>query len=1442
MTKFKRILSLILIFALTVTLFNFSLVPKAKADALITLTVDRDSNLQDKITDTSVVLKWNQVYDAKSYLISYRDYSDDNIGVAKSVYTDSPAITYEITVLVPDIIYDFTIEAKTGWGGTGSTVAADQLKVITSTTFSCSYLPDTVVQNDWDRESGVNPGLKPQWNIPKMWDGSSFTYITDDMINYKVTIGTDKAATNLGIYKINYNGIQYEVFKENIPADTMLSYAPVSILSGRISYEWVYKDPVTGDIVDSAVKPGTIYYMNIIPQFNAAVGDIKYKITPLKSGYSYSPLHIKIGKDSNDNIICTIYRINYDTNGGTGNINFKYEVYSSPDAGFASPTLEGYEYEQYGEPTLPIEIFIPQKDQTSTFYYMALAKSDAMDNIESPIVDYNMAMDAGRPHIPQNVEVDNIEMISGVVSGQTIKSADVTLKWDEPADFEYSKSNLAYYILLSSAQADLTTSEGIYYKEVIDDFEYDIKYRIIKVVNGDSTNIDLSESGYIKYKLSGLDLFTHDDGTPISNDDNYPQQLKLNKIYYIKVFSKRIDSGIPSDYSIPVSFTTPTGALRNPPVPETFNVYEAADSEIRLAWQKTQINLADYDSLGSDYSVYYELYMNDSIDKDSDGSYIKPFVFLGSSDNPLHALFTSGTGSEFNVRYATIEEFLGNDEVTTRFGSKNKPNTTYYFIIRTKLVIDGQPEPRFSDFSQILPVTTEKGEIIQPGDNEKIPIAPADFELDVDSNGNKKVDSYSAIFRWSKLQDNVTYRMIRTLKPVNPNDEIEELQIAQGFDMVEYSVSQSLVPNQVGKYVYTIEGLWPNTVYYFNLRAERQSMENGSAVTLASPWITLPVTTYLVESPDTFELARDNTYDKYRQLKVKWRAKDYFSFELWIRAEDQDQYINWSNINIISEQPANLQGTEFRMYYAVISGLQSNTKYYIKLRNKTSRTENGTSIDDFSKFVGPVVARTEFSQADYDDNERLENEEVIFNDRMQGIKDQLFWVLANTDTKTQIKLRGSKAINTMTYDNTDRFIIDITGLKKNSTGKVIIVPLNVLEHINKNKEVLIIKSGFGEMVIKPMTIDTLHPAILSIKNKIGQSGSSIKDVFLRISINKIDSSSANLSSSLKDTLASDITDFSIEVLGMSKTEENIESLIIDKFSSITSEKLSELEDKSESDKDTPEELEDLINDYIESLEDQLGGYIDTQINGSSYIKETKTLAEATNPVQFRFFITKISPSRSQYSAYYYKDNKWEKVTTLMDTFNTTAIFEIRRPGRIAVFGNQSASGSSNNNTLLGELTSKYDIAELVTNNGTFNGQEAMTLKEMLAVAEKIIGEETNNDTNEVVAGVCDRLGLSSKIRGLSDTHKLTRQETAYVVMKLYALKTGVSLENLKPSKPIYLADAGTIDVTYYKSVIMAVDLKIITPDSSNKILASGTLSKQDGLTILKRLLTLAGEF
>ena len=100
----------------------------------------------------------------------------------------------------------------------------------------------------------------------------------------------------------------------------------------------------------------------------------------------------------------------------------------------------------------------------------------------------------------------------------------------------------------------------------------------------------------------------------------------------------------------------------------------------------------------------------------------------------------------------TVREFSQDNPGYAAFGKKLRPNTTYYFIARTRLSIkdEDQERERLSEYTPAVSVTTVKGEVGDGDESAKRPLAPTDFAIALDEEGNPKVSGSSVEFAWMR--------------------------------------------------------------------------------------------------------------------------------------------------------------------------------------------------------------------------------------------------------------------------------------------------------------------------------------------------------------------------------------------------------------------------------------------------------------------------------------------------------------------------------------------------------------------------------------------------------------------------------------------------------------------------------------------------------------------
>jgi hypothetical protein len=189
------------------------------------------------------------------------------------------------------------------------------------------------------------------------------------------------------------------------------------------------------------------------------------------------------------------------------------------------------------------------------------------------------------------------------------------------------------------------------------------------------------------------------------------------------------------------------------------------------------------------YDIYYDIYMNSRTNttgfipigttQDLNGD----VAFTGADDLQSTSIIARVSGfTEGNTNRLIGCGLLPPGETRTPrtvFGPELLPNTTYYFLVRTRLVVtrrsNGQAvETKNSINTAILPVTTILLGITPPDESKRKPLAPTDFGIATDNSGNQLVSGTSVTFRWLQQEGDVIYQLIRTTGKVNPTADLPE--------------------------------------------------------------------------------------------------------------------------------------------------------------------------------------------------------------------------------------------------------------------------------------------------------------------------------------------------------------------------------------------------------------------------------------------------------------------------------------------------------------------------------------------------------------------------------------------------------------------------------------------------------------------------------------------
>lgn len=556
----------------------------------------------------------------------------------------------------------------------------------------------------------------------------------------------------------------------------------------------------------------------------------------------------------------------------------------------------------------------------------------------------------------------------------TVKGTDVRVTWHKPKNWDsMNKNNLYFHFMLNTNPLNMNMDYGLFPGSGL----FRLNYRWIKSVRADEVtvvkvNVNGKDEERLEYRLDGRKLFTYSFGN-IWNPGNYPTYLLNNKTYFLQVVTT-IDAG-PTEFgsvddinkdhvvnnldmqeiikdgnnlslvsfpSVTASFTTLPEDEKNVPIPAGF---ELSSEKIDENTKKTSLVELKFNGIDIDWSIFTQPDSANSYD----GNHVYYDLYMSSTGNDwdqLQPVYSTQTGTAAGAGVNIVHEMKNGQtngeggQYTLRL-SGLRTNTKYYFKLRSRLVFkDPLKEDMPSDFTATVPVTTSKAEVENPDPGQRKLIAPKDFKEEQREEATATTGP-SVTFKWTRTEPDVDYYNLICTSSKDLTSYENDYLYRSFVDFFGTNGKLQLDPKEahdyrkepwekftyeelVSAFRYRVEAwLKPNTVYYFSLRTEKIVKDAaGNEVLIYSDWITIPVTTTLIEAPTRLEAVNDV------QLGFDWTDTDAST-----RAEDYQLYIKESGeatYRAVSYPKATVvKGLENR-YYGRINGLKANTSYDIK--------------------------------------------------------------------------------------------------------------------------------------------------------------------------------------------------------------------------------------------------------------------------------------------------------------------------------------------------------------------------------------------------------------------------------------------------------------------------------------------------------------------------------
>ncbi len=344
-----------------------------------------------------------------------------------------------------------------------------------------------------------------------------------------------------------------------------------------------------------------------------------------------------------------------------------------------------------------------------------------------------------------------------------------------------------------------------------------------------------------------------------------------------------------------------------------------------------------------------------------------------------------------------------------------EPNTSYIVWVRAVKrrsdIVSGPSEP--------VIITTDP-QITVPGEKPVIPVFSYGYA------GDTYID-----ISWNYRPGYVYNIKYTTVDDINAAGE----SITLSYEEIRY------------KGYYRLEGLLPETIYYFFIQAESK---NISGENMLSDWSDSLVVKTLEYLPPLVPLGfgLKNTDDALTQntITFEWLKLDKMGYLLEIA--DNPDYFNPIRVSMLDVSE-----------YTVVD-LTSNTRYYARL------CAYDTVRDLYSEPTQSIILRTKRSYDDYDSDK--DTDEVFKGDFI--VKGE--YPIDGVWTVEIIGVNADRFIENIRMDGKLDYLLELSNMPEGTKEISLALSHRILKALPALKENIIIRTAFGDLILKEGVFDT----------------------------------------------------------------------------------------------------------------------------------------------------------------------------------------------------------------------------------------------------------------------------------------------------------------------------------------------------------------------------------
>ena len=485
--------------------------------------------------------------------------------------------------------------------------------------------------------------------------------------------------------------------------------------------------------------------------------------------------------------------------------------------------------------------------------------------------------------------------------------------------------------------------------------------------------------------------------------------------------------------------------------------------------------------------------------------------------------------------------------------------------------------------------------------------------------------------------------------------------------------------------------------------------------------------------------------------------------------------------------------------------LKSNTLYYVKLW--------AYNLEE-SLHIGPVTARTDFSQDDYDKEKKKDNVIDLFNDSADKLTQKLYWRIdIKNDPTVRVLLKDDRVAGLLKASSQSTVNINISAEQDNTSYYEVIIPYKTLEAIEIHGSRLNIKVLGAEFTLNKGSIN-----LDDLKAKALSSGA--KEAMLLLRIYRRQSPKNSLPGGA--TMVSKAYELQTVAIGSRRTYKEIDNMLFDilknpdakgsfKYGILDRELTVILNNLASHSYKSHIDLKDMINTVINKVEIELSRYLKDIIDGGSGMTANYAVSKGINELPGKIGVNLEYTYRSGYIAPYVNyGSGFTEPAGGKGYIMQYVLFRAEKPGEYIVInkGETVVQPGTPESGQYSYLSSRYDLTR-VFGPGTIypanpiSGEQAVML---YAVVTRREGEITGMTPVQKAT----KMGIADVIGRNQLTGYMDNQSSVSMAVKLYCAKANINPDYLKPSRVIFIENGAEINSRLYPYVAAGVDLELTT--------------------------------